>query len=74
MTIIFTEYLGERYQIRWLTARDPSGVTLLKKKDNEMWVTVDANGLIDPVYFEGWVYDTLTGERFMCDPKTIIIK
>lgn len=68
----FADHLSERYQFRWLTASEPSAVTLEKMKANKMRVKIDANSLMTPVYFEVWVLDTETGERFMCDPQVKI--
>lgn len=29
----------------------------------------DGDDVADDVYQEVWVFDTVTGERFMCDPQ-----
>lgn len=29
----------------------------------------DGNDVADAIYLEVWVFDTQTGERFMCDPQ-----
>jgi Tfp pilus assembly protein PilV len=64
----FAPALADRYQFRWVTSSDPSAVTLSKIKDNKIQITVDAYTGTTPIYFEVWVLDTHTGQRFMCDP------
>ena len=65
----FHPSLGNRYQFRWLTADHPQYVTLKKMKQHRMKVKLNDGPIADDIYFEVWVYDTLTGEVFMCDPQ-----
>jgi len=67
----FHSDLGERYQFRWLTADNPQYVTLTKMKKHHMLVSLDDGELSEYTYFELWVYDTQTGDVFMCDPIII---
>jgi len=50
----------QRYQFRWISADQPQFVQI---------VDVDAVENNEDIYFELWVYDTLTGEVVMCDPR-----
>ncbi|NQZ90177.1 MAG: hypothetical protein HRT54_21655 [Colwellia sp.] len=37
-----------------------------------MKVQLSDGPLVDNIYFEVWVLDTLTGEVFMCDPIIVV--
>lgn len=65
----FHPSLGNRYQFRWLTADYPQYLTLKQMQDHRMQVKLNDGAINDDIYFEVWVYDTLTGEVFMCDPQ-----
>ncbi len=67
--------LKKRYQFRWVSADQPQLVSFDKVKKRKMKVKIDAGATEQDqdVYFEVWVYDTLTGEVLMCDPKVIVI-
>jgi len=58
-----------RYQFRWISADQPQFVQLAKVKKRKITVDVDAVENNEDIYFELWVYDTLTGEVVMCDPR-----
>jgi hypothetical protein len=68
--------VGQRYQFRWISADQPQLVSFAKVKKHKMKVNVDVsdNTQDQDVYFEVWVYDTLTGEVIMCDPRIKIRK
>lgn len=72
----FHSDLANRYQFRWITADQPQFVRFNKMKSHKMKVNIDtrASNQDQDIYFEVWVYDTLTGEVFMCDPKVKVIK
>lgn len=38
-------------------------------KKQHMEVMLNNGEINDDIYFEVWVYDTFTGEVFMCDPQ-----
>jgi hypothetical protein len=67
----FHPSLGKRYQFRWLSADNPQYLTLKKMKHRSVKVKLNDGVINDDIYFEVWVYDTLTGEVFMCDPQMI---
>jgi len=70
LNIQFHENTESRYQFRWVTATSPGDVTLLSKSNSLMEIAIDdGDNVSDSIYIEVWVYDTLTGERFMCDPQ-----
>lgn len=66
--------LKNRYKFRWISADQPQWVSFDKVKQRKIKVNVDAHTLEqdEDVYFEVWVYDTLTGEVLMCDPRVKI--
>jgi len=68
--------VAQRYQFRWITADQPQFVSFEKFKSHKMKVNVDASASEQDldIYFEVWVYDTLTGEVVMCDPRVKIIR
>lgn len=68
--ITFDTTLASRYQFRWVTATSPGDVTLEEKTNTLMRIAIDdGNDVADDIYLEVWVFDTQTGERFMCDPQ-----
>lgn len=70
LNIQFHENTESRYQFRWVTATSPGDVTLLSKSNSLMEIAIDdGDDVSDSIYIEVWLYDTLTGERFMCDPQ-----
>lgn len=70
----FHDDTQNRYQFRWITAEYPEGMTLTKKTHKKINIALDDGELAESNYFEVWVYDTQTGQRFMCDPAIIIIR
>lgn len=64
----FHKDVKDRYEFRWITASHPQHVTLEKMKDKKIVVKLDDGEVASNIYFEVWVYDTLTGKSFMCDP------
>jgi len=62
----------QRYQFRWISADQPQFVQLAKVKKRKIIVDVDAVENNEDIYFELWVYDTVTGEVIMCDPRVRI--
>ena len=70
--IKFHESVESRYQFRWVYATNPGDLTLNKKTDGVIKIAIDdGDDVADDIYLEVWVYDTQTGERFMCDPKIL---
>ncbi len=69
----FNDELAKRYQFRWITATQPQHLTLAKMSSQQVQINLD-NGDIDGMYFEVWIYDSLTGKRFMCEPVIIVEK
>ena len=71
-TVVFKFHpdLKNRYQFRWISADQPQLVSFDKVKKRKIKVKVDAHTVEqdEDIYFEVWVYDTLTGEVLMCDP------
>lgn len=59
----------QRYQFRWLSADQPQFVSFEKIKAKTMKVNISPSETEQDIYFEVWLYDTLTGEVFMCDPR-----
>ena len=65
----FHEDVADRYQFRWISADQPQHTTLKKMKRNRIVVTLDDGDYNTDIYFELWVYDTVTQQSFMCDPR-----
>lgn len=70
----FHDDTQNRYQFRWITAQHPEDVTLTKKTPSKINLALDDGEIAESTYFELWVYDTKTGQRFMCDPDIEIIR
>tara|TARA_R110002012_G_scaffold68816_1_gene178606 strand:- start:1713 stop:2264 length:552 start_codon:yes stop_codon:yes gene_type:complete len=72
----FHPALKKRYQFRWISSDQPHLVSFdkIKKRKMNVRVDIDSNNQAQDIYFEVWVYDTLTGEVLMCDPRVRIIK
>ncbi|MCG7550996.1 hypothetical protein [Pseudoalteromonas sp. Of7M-16] len=68
----FAAELDERYEFRWITADQPQHVSLVDKQSDKITVALDDGEVAPLTYFEVWVYDTQTGEVFMCDPVIVI--
>ncbi|BDX06995.1 hypothetical protein [Planctobacterium marinum] len=68
----FHDDVKHRYQFRWITAENPQDVTLTKKTHKKINLALDDGEISGSTYFEVWVYDTQTGQRFMCDPEIIV--
>ena len=64
----FHDNVKHRYQFRWITAENPQDVTLTKKTHKKINLALDDGEIAQSTYFEVWVYDRQTGQRFMCDP------
>ena len=64
----FHQDVANRYKFRWISADQPQHTTLKKMHNNRIVVKLDDGDYDTNIYFELWVYDTITGQSFMCDP------